>query len=82
MKSWNIPVTWEVYGRVVIEANTLEEAMEKARDDEGVIPLPDENDYVDGSWRLTEEDVETVRSLYNNNEKDDLEEKNYGKKKR
>ena len=71
MKSWNIPVTWEVYGRVVIEANTLEEAMEKARDDEGVIPLPDENDYVDGSWRLTEEDVETVRSLYNNNEKDD-----------
>ena len=82
MKSWSIPVTWEVYGRVVIEANTLEEAMEKARDDEGVIPLPDENDYVDGSWRLTEEDVETVRSLYNNNEKDDLEEKNYGKKKR
>ena len=35
MKSWSIPVTWEVYGRVVIEANTLEEAMEKARDDEG-----------------------------------------------
>ena len=81
MKSWSIPVTGEVYGRVV-EANTLEEAMEKARDDEGVIPLPDENDYVDGSWRLTEEDVETVRSLYNNNEKDNLKEKNYGKKKR
>lgn len=82
MKSWSIPVTWEVYGRVVIEANTLEEAMEKARDDEGVIPLPDENDYVDGSWRVTEEDVEIVRTLYNNNQKDDLEEKNYGKKKR
>lgn len=71
MKSWSIPVTWEVYGRVVIEANTLEEAMEKARDDEGVIPLPDENDYVDGSWRVTEEDVEIVRTLYNNNQKDD-----------
>lgn len=71
MKSWNIPVTWEVYGRVVIEANTLEEAMEKARDDEGVIPLPDENDYVDGSWRVTEEDAEIVRTLYNNNQKDD-----------
>ena len=40
MKTWNIPVTWEVYGYVVIEANTLEEAIEKARDDEGVIPLP------------------------------------------
>ena len=71
MKSWDIPVTWEVYGRVVIEANTLEEAMEKARDDEGVIPLPDENDYVDGSWRVTEEDAEIVRTLYNNNQKDD-----------
>ena len=71
MKSWSIPVTWEVYGRVVIEANTLEEAMEKARDDEGVIPLPDENDYVDGSWRVTEEDAEIVRTLYNNNQKDD-----------
>lgn len=71
MKSWSIPVTWEVYGRVVIEANTLEEAMEKARDDEGVIPLPNENDYVDGSWRVTEEDVEIVRTLYNNNQKDD-----------
>ena len=71
MKGWSIPVTWEVYGRVVIEANTLEEAMEKARDDEGVIPLPDENDYVDGSWRVTEEDVEIVRTLYNNNQKDD-----------
>ena len=71
MKTWEIPVTWEVYGRVVIEANTLEEAMEKARDDEGVIPLPDENDYVDGSWRVTEEDVEIVRTLYNNNQKDD-----------
>ena len=71
MKSWSIPVTWEVYGRIVIEANTLEEAIEKARDDEGVIPLPDENDYVDGSWRVTEEDVEIVRTLYNNNQKDD-----------
>ena len=82
MKTWEIPVTWEVYSRVYIEADTLEEAMEIAKDDEGVIPLSTDADYVDGSWRLTEEDVETVRSLYNNNEKDDLKEKNYGKKKR
>ena len=82
MKTWEIPVTWELYSRVYITADTLEEAMEIAKDDEGVIPLPTDADYVDGSWRLTEEDVETVRSLYNNNEKDDLEEKNYGKKKR
>lgn len=82
MKTWEIPVTWELYSRVYITADTLEEAMEIAKDDEGVIPLPTDADYVDGSWRLTEEDVETVRSLYNNNEKDNLKEKNYGKKKR
>ena len=31
MKSWSIPITWEVYACVVIEANTLEEAIEKAK---------------------------------------------------
>ena len=82
MKTWEIPVTWELYSRVYITADTLEEAMEIAKDDEGVIPLPTDADYVDGSWRVTEEDVEIVRTLYNNNQKDDLEEKNYGKKKR
>ena len=46
MKKWKIPVTWEVCGYVYVDADTLEEAMETARDDEGVIPLPDDNDYV------------------------------------
>lgn len=71
MKTWKIPVTWEMYGMVKIEANTLEEAMEIARDDEGVIPLP-EGDYVDGSWRLTETDKELVRELYNDNDTDEI----------
>lgn len=71
MKLWKIPVTWEVCGVVYLEANTLEEAIEQARDDDGVIPLPTESDYVDGSWRVTEEDTETVRELYNNNQKND-----------
>ena len=70
MKTWKIPVTWEVCGFVAIEAKTLEEAIELAKDDEGVIPLPEESDYVDGSWRVTEEDVEIIRTLYNDNQKD------------
>ena len=70
MTTWKIPVTWEVCGMVKIEAETLEEAMAIARDDDGVIPLP-EGDYVDGSWRLTEEDEELVRELYNNNQQDE-----------
>lgn len=71
MKSWKVPVTWEVYGTVLVKADTLEDAIDIARDDEGVIPLPDDSDYVDGGWRVTDEDVEAVRSLYNNNQQDE-----------
>lgn len=71
MKKWKIPVTWEVCGYVYVDADTLEEAIETARDDEGVIPLPDDNDYVDGSWRLSETDENFVREMYNDNQQDD-----------
>ena len=71
MKKWKIPVTWEVCGYVYVDADTLEEAMGTARDDEGVIPLPDDNDYVDGSWRLSETDENFVREMYNDNQQDE-----------
>ena len=71
MKKWKIPVTWEVCGYVYVDADTLVEAMETARDDEGVIPLPTESDYVDGSWRLSETDENSVREMYNDNQQDD-----------
>lgn len=70
MKKWKIPVTWEVCGYVYVDADTLIEAMETARDDEGVIPLPTESDYVDGSWRLSETDENFVREMYNDNQQD------------
>ena len=75
MKKWKIPVTWEVCGYVYVDADTLVEAMETARDDEGVIPLPTESDYVDGSWRLSETDENFVREMYNDNQQDDKGEK-------
>ena len=71
MKKWKIPVTWEICGYVYVDADTLVEAMETARDDEGVIPLPTESDYVDGSWRLSETDENFVREMYNDNQQDD-----------
>lgn len=70
MKTWKIPVTWEVCGSVEVEANTLEEAIDIARDEGGALPLPDEYDYVNDSWRVSEEDSEAIRSLYNNNQQD------------
>lgn len=62
---FKIPVTWEVYGMVEIEADTIHEAINIARDDDGVIPLPTDSDYVDGSWRVTEEDPNVIMDLYN-----------------
>ena len=53
-KTFNIPVTWEVFAVIEVEASTIEEALDIARDDEQIIPLPTDNDYVDGSWRVTE----------------------------
>ena len=76
MKKWEIPVTWEVFGKVVVEADTLAEARHIARDEEEILPLPDESDYVDGSWRITEEDEDFIRTYYNNNQQDDGEAEN------
>ena len=73
MKQWNIPVTWEVCSTIIIKANTLEEAMEIAEDDSGGIPCTIlYTNYVDGSWRLSEDDEEFVRGRYNNGQQDDV----------
>lgn len=72
MATWRIPVTWEVCGMLKIEAKTLEEAMDIARDDDGEIPLPD-GEYVDGSWRLSDQDVDFVRECYNDGQEDEEE---------
>lgn len=70
MKTWKIPVTWEMYGTVEIKANTLEEAFELAEDDS--IPLPD-GDYVNASWKVDSEDEDFVREYYNDNQEDEEE---------
>lgn len=72
MKTWKIPVTWEVYGYVEVEAPTLDKAIEIARDDNGEIPLP-EGDYIEGSWRV-EEDYGLIRNVINDGQKDEEEE--------
>lgn len=52
-KYWRIPVTWEMYGTVAVEASSPEEALEKFREIEdgpdGGFALP-EGCYVDGSF--------------------------------
>lgn len=67
MKTWRIPVGWEVYATIHVEAETLEEAIEIAKDDEGKIPLPTYNHYVDGSWQVNGE-YEYIRDGFNGGE--------------
>lgn len=55
-KEFIIPVVWEMWGKYVIEAETLEEAMEKALDSE--LPLPEESYYVDDSIQVDMESLE------------------------
>ena len=67
MKTWKIPVTWEMCGIVEVEANTLEEAMELALDNDVELP---EGDYVDDSFDLSMCEEDCIRSCYNNNQED------------
>lgn len=72
MKTWKIPVAWEVCGLMEIQASTLEEAMDIAKNDD-TIPLPD-GYYIDGSFDLDCYEIEIIRECYNDNQKDDNEE--------
>ena len=71
MKSWRIPVIWQEAGTIWVEADTLAEAIKIARDDDGVIPIPDNGDFVDGSWEVDCDDEEFVRAYYNFGQKDE-----------
>ena len=73
MKTWKIPVVWQEMGTIVVEANTLAEAIEIARDDDGIIPIPDDGTFLDGSWKVGCEDEEFVRAYYNFGKKDEVD---------
>lgn len=61
-----IPVTWEVYGIIEIDNPniTLDEAIEMVKRDsneEGQpFALPTDSDYVDGSFRVSEDQIEHI----------------------
>lgn len=72
MKTWIIPVSWEMCGKVKIQANSLDEAIEIAENDNSV-GLP-EGDYIEASWKVEVEDKDFVRGFYNNGQEDELSE--------
>lgn len=71
MKTWKIPVCWTMVGTVTVGANTLAEAIEIAKDDDGVIPIPDDGTFLDGSWEVDCFDENYLREWYNGNQIDE-----------
>ena len=58
-------------GTVEVEASTLDEAIEIAIDDDGVIPIPDDGTFLDGSWEVDCFDEDYLREWYNGNQADE-----------
>lgn len=60
MNTYKIPVTWEVYSHIKIEAESLEKAIEifdaKENSDENY-SLPTDPEYVDGSFKRENEET-------------------------
>lgn len=71
MKTWRIPVCWTMMGTVKVSANTLAEAIEIAKDDDGVIPIPDDGTFLDGSWEVDCFDKDYLRQWYNGDQNDE-----------
>ncbi len=62
-RTWSIPVTWEMCGRVEIEAETKEEAIEIFKDVMQELPLPEESYYVDDSFELSTDNIEELKAM-------------------
>lgn len=69
MKEWKIPVRYEKDGFVIVEANTLDDALYEA---ENCSPsdIQDE-EYVWDSMQIEIVDPEYIRKQYNNGQKDE-----------
>lgn len=67
MKKFKIPVTWEMSGFVEVEAESLEDAVERFDNGYGdMCGLPANSDYVDGSFCRACEDlpIQNVLNIY------------------
>lgn len=73
-KEWKIPVEWCEFGVLRVEADSLEEAIRKVHFEPDEFPLPDDESYIDGTFKVclqdelnptSEENVEFIREYYN-----------------
>lgn len=65
MKKFKLEVVYEMSGYIEVEANSLKEAMDEFNENIDDYPLPYDAGYVDGSFRLSTEDVEEMQEIIN-----------------
>jgi len=64
MAIFKIPVSWEVFSTVNVEADSLDEAIAKFDKDIDNIPLPkDGGEYIDGSFKRDDEETCSANNL-------------------
>jgi len=74
MPWYNIPVTWESYGVIEIEAENEQEfwiKVKQYREDDSELELPDA-EYVDGSFEIADDDNIMVLNEFDKPEKGDF----------
>lgn len=66
MAKFKIPVEWSVYGVVEIEADSIEEAVDKFDETIDDIPLPDRSEYINDSFKRetgSNDDIEYYKEM-------------------
>src|SRR5690554_438011 len=62
-KIFEVPVSWEVYGVIKVEANSKEEAIKIAESNLDDFSLPTESFYVDDSFDLSSDSLEELKAM-------------------
>ncbi|OAM91614.1 hypothetical protein OH491_24330 [Termitidicoccus mucosus] len=62
-KKFTLPVSWEMYATVTVEADSLEEAVENFNPDSHPLPESQASHYIDGSFQLVTTDLDDLRAV-------------------
>jgi hypothetical protein len=65
-KLYRIPVEWAVTGTLLVEAESLSEALLEAED----APLPEPEDYIEGTFEINRQMISFVNKKLTKEEKD------------
>lgn len=62
IKTFLIPVEWTVRSTIRVEANSLQEAVDFAKEHINDIPITSDNEYIEDSYTVVDDDLENAQS--------------------